>query len=80
MSLQTLGTTETVIYNDIKFLTKKSKYLYSLAQGGHGLLYQKSIEGINSTLSEAWDKFNDPNIPEKHKVAYLRLTKECNVW
>jgi hypothetical protein len=66
-------------YNDIKFLTKKSqKYVYDMAHALHFILYQRSIEGISLTLSQAWDKFNDPAIPEKQKPAYLRLTKECN--
>jgi hypothetical protein len=41
-------------------------------------MYQKSIEGIALALTEAWNKFNDPSIPEKQKPAYLRLIKECN--
>jgi hypothetical protein len=66
-------------YNDIKFLTKKSKqYVYDIAKGTHALIYQRAIEGISLTLSEAWSKFNDPKVPEKQKPAYLRLTKECH--
>jgi hypothetical protein len=30
------------------------------------------------TLAQAWDKFNDPKVPEKQKLGYLRLTKKCN--
>ena len=41
-------------------------------------MYQRAIEGIALTLSEAWNKFNDPKVSEKQKVSYLRLTKECN--
>lgn len=67
------------IYNDIKFLTKKSKqYIYDMAKGTHVLMYQRAIEGISLTLAQAWDKFNDPKVPEKQKPAYLRLTKERN--
>jgi hypothetical protein len=40
--------------------------------------YQRAIEGIGLTLSEAWNKFHDPKVPEKQKTSYLRLTKECN--
>jgi len=77
--IKKLRTTETVVYNDIKFLTKKSKqYVYDLARGTHVLMYQRAIEGISLTLVQAWDKFNDPKVPEKQKVSYLRLTKECN--
>jgi hypothetical protein len=74
-----LNVCDATIYNDIKFLTKKSKqYVYDMAKGLHALSYQKSIEGINLALSEAWNKFNDPAVPEKQRVAYLRLIKECN--
>ena len=54
--IKTLGTTRTVIYNDINFLTKKSKeYVYDMAKGTHMLLYQRAIEGISLTLSKAWN-------------------------
>jgi hypothetical protein len=67
------------IYNDIKFLTKKSKqYVYEMAKGTHMLLYQRAIEGISLTLSKAWNKFDDPKTPEKQKPAYLRLTMEAH--
>ena len=35
-------------------------------------------DGINLVLLQAWNKFNYPNAPEKQKVAYLRLIKECH--
>src|SRR6266487_1741297 len=76
---KTLQVSHVTIYNDIKFLTKKSKqYVYDMTKGTHVLMYQRAIEGISLTLSEAWDKFNDPQVPEKQKYNYLRLTKECN--
>jgi hypothetical protein len=49
-----------------------------MAKGSHVLMYQRAIEGIALTLTEAWNKFNDPSVPEKQKPSYLRLTKECN--
>jgi hypothetical protein len=49
-----------------------------MAKGTHVLMYQRAIEGIALALSEAWDKFNDPKVPEKQKLGYLRLTTECN--
>ncbi len=74
-----LNVCDATVYNDIKFLSKKSQeYLYDLAKGTHVLMYQKVIESIGLTLSKAWDKFNDPTIPEKQKVSYLKLTKECS--
>lgn len=51
------------IYNDIIFLTKKSKqYVYDLAKGTHVLMYQRTIEGIALTLTEAGKKFNDHDV------------------
>jgi hypothetical protein len=77
--IKTLGSTETIVYNDMKYLTERSKqYLYDMAKGTQVLMYQRAIEGISLALSEAWKKFNDPQIPEKQKLGYLRLTKECN--
>jgi len=75
-----LNVSDTTIYNDLKFLTKKSKkYIYDMAKGTHVLMYQRAIEGIGLVLSESWRKFNDPQVLEKQKVSYLRLVKECNV-
>jgi hypothetical protein len=77
--IKILQSTKTVVYNDINFLTDKSKqYIYDMAKGTHVLMYQRAIEGIGLTLENAWNKFNDPSVPEKQKPAYLRLTKECN--
>ncbi|MGB7956863.1 MAG: hypothetical protein WCF23_23055 [Candidatus Nitrosopolaris sp.] len=76
---QALNVCNATVYKDIKFLTKKSqKYIYDMAKGTHVLLYQRAIEGISLTLASAWDKFNDPMVPEKQKLGYLALTKACN--
>jgi len=76
---KTLNLTNPTIYSDIKFLTQKSKkYLYDMAKGTHVLLFQRAIEGIGLTLSEAWNRYNDPRVPEKQKLGYLRLTMDCN--
>jgi hypothetical protein len=77
--IKELNARNATIYNDIKFLTEKSKqYVYEMAKGTHVLMYQRAIEGIALALSEAWNKYNDPKVPEKQKLGYLRLTKECN--
>jgi hypothetical protein len=74
-----LDITRATVYRDIGFLQKKSKqYVYDMAKGLHALSYQRAIEGISLALSEAWNKFHDPTVPEKQRVAYLRLIKECN--
>jgi hypothetical protein len=76
---KTLQSPTITIYNDIKFLTKKSKqYVYDMAKGTHVLMYQRAIEGIALALSEAWSKYNDPQVPEKQKLGYLRLTVLAN--
>jgi hypothetical protein len=49
-----------------------------MAKGTHVLMYQRAIEGISLTLETAWRKFNDPKVPEKQKVSYLRLTMEAH--
>jgi hypothetical protein len=77
--IKELNARNATIYKDIKFLTEKSKeYVYDMAKGTHVLMYQRAIEGIALALTEAWNKYNDPTVPEKQKVSYLRLTKECN--
>jgi hypothetical protein len=76
---KTLNISNPTVYRDIQFLTKKSKqYVYDMAKGTDVLMYQRAIEGIALALTEAWDRFNDPKVPEKQKLGYLRLTKECN--
>lgn len=52
--------------------------MYDMAKGTHVLMYQRAIEGIGLALETAWNKFNDPKVPEKQKLGYLRLTKDCN--
>ncbi|MGB7956538.1 MAG: hypothetical protein WCF23_21400 [Candidatus Nitrosopolaris sp.] len=77
--IKELNVCNATVYNDIKYLTQKSrKYVFDMARGTHVLLYQRAIEWIGLTLSSAWDKFNDKTVPEKQKVSYLRLTKECH--
>ena len=77
--IKELGTTETVVYNDIQFLTEKSKqHVYDMAKGTHVLMYQRVIEGVGLILETAWNKFNDPKVPEKQKLGYLHLAKGCH--
>jgi len=66
---KTLNIPGNTVYKDIKFLTKKSKqYMYDMAKGLHVLSYQRALEGIGLTLSEAWNKFHDPNVAKKHLI------------
>lgn len=74
-----LNIPRTTVYRDIRYLTHKSKeYVYQIAKGGFALAYQRSIEGVSFTMSQAWRKFLDDRVPEKHKPAYLRLIKDCH--
>ncbi len=74
-----LNIPRTTVYRDIAFLTKKSKqYVYDMAQGTRVLMFQRAIDGIGLALANSWDKFNDPQVPEKQKVSYLRLAKDCH--
>ena len=76
---KTLHSPTITIYKDIKFLTKKSKqYVYDMAKGTHVLMYQKAIEGVGLILETAWNKFNDPKVPERQKLGYLHLAKGCH--
>jgi hypothetical protein len=53
--IKELNARNATIYNDIKFLTDKSKqYMYDMAKGTHVLMYQRAIEGISLTLAQAW--------------------------
>ena len=76
--IKTLGTRRAVIYKDIDFLTEESKFMYSMAKGTHVLMYKKAIDGTNLALTEAWNKFHNPEILEKPKLGYLRLIGDFN--
>ena len=41
-------------------------------------MYQRAIEGVGLILETAWNKFNDPKVPEKQKLGYLHLAKGCH--
>ena len=47
-------------------------------------MYQTSIEGIKNVLKECWRiytldrQYNDKNLTWFHKLAALKLAKECN--
>jgi len=65
---KTLNISDPTIYQDIKFLTDQSrKYIWRMARGTHVLMYQRAIEGISLTLTEAWNKYNDPKVPESKR-------------
>ena len=53
-----------------------------MAKGTHVLMYQRAIEGIGLILSECWKVYNanadNKDINYFHKMAALKLAKECN--
>ena len=49
--IKTLHTTQTVVYNDIKFLTERSrKYVFDMAKGTHVLMYQYAVHCFRKNL------------------------------
>jgi len=78
--IKTLGSTQTVIYNDIKFINEKGKrYVFDIAKGDVlALQYMKCLDGLNGIISECWRELNDPKTPNKQRPAYYRLIKDCH--
>jgi len=66
-----LNVCDATVYNDIKFLTKKSKqYVYDMAKGTHVLMYQRAIEGIGLASETAWDR-GYPTVKDQIPAAVL---------
>jgi hypothetical protein len=73
------------VSRDIQYLTSQSQnYLNSLAKETLPFMYQTSIEGIKNILRECWKIYtidsnnNRRDITWFHKLAALKLAKECN--
>lgn len=70
------------VNRDIQYLISQShNYLNSLAKEALPFMYQTSIEGIRNVLKECWNIYtNESNkdITWFHKLAALKLAKECN--
>jgi IS30 family transposase len=80
-----LGVDASTISRDIHHLIGQSQnYLSSLAKETLPFMYQTSIEGIRNVLKECWSIYtldnhnNDKDITWFHKIAALKLAKECN--
>src|SRR5436189_3073960 len=81
-----LKVTEATVSRDIQFLTKESQnYLNDLAKQTIPFMYQSSIEGIRDVLKECWRIYNadltvegNEDINWNHKLAAMKLAKECN--
>jgi predicted transcriptional regulator len=77
-----LGVDASTVSRDIHYLIGQSQnYLNSLAKETLPFMYQTSIEGIRNVLKECWTIYNSESSKEItgfHKLAALKLAKECN--
>ena len=83
-----LGVDASTVSRDIHYLIGQSQnYLSSLAKETLPFMYQTSIEGIRNILKECWiiyntennnDNTNNRDLTWFHKLAALKLAKECN--
>jgi hypothetical protein len=71
----------TTISRDTAYLVAQSQdYLNGLAKETLPFMYQTSIEGIRDVIKECYTIYqsNDSGINMYHKLAALKLIKECN--
>ena len=77
-----LGVDASTVSRDIHYLISQSNnYLNSLAKEALPFMYQTSIEGIRNVLKECWNIYSiesNKEITLFHKLAALKLAKECN--
>jgi predicted transcriptional regulator len=77
-----LGVDASTVSRDIQYLVSQShNYLNSLAKEALPFMYQTSIEGIRNVLKECWNIYTiegNKEISWFHKLAALKLAKECN--
>lgn len=77
-----LGVDASTVSRDIHYLISQShNYLNTLAKEALPFMYQTSIEGIRNVLKECWNIYtieSDKDVTWYHKIAALKLAKECN--
>ncbi len=77
-----LGVDASTVSRDIQYLISQShNYLNTLAKEALPFMYQTSIEGIRNVLKECWTIYTiggNKEITWFHKLAALKLAKECN--
>ena len=80
-----LGVDASTVSRDIQYLISQShNYLNTLAKEALPFMYQTSIEGIKNVLKECWSIYtldshdNNKDLTWFHKLAALKLAKECN--
>ena len=77
-----LNVNASTVSRDIQYLISQShNYLNDLAKETLPFMYQTSIKGIRNVLKECWNIYtveNNKEITWFHKLAALKLAKECN--
>jgi hypothetical protein len=77
-----LGVDASTVSRDIHYLIGQSHdHLNSFAKEALPFMYQTSIEGIRNVLKESWNIYtieSNKDITWFHKLAALKLAKECN--
>jgi IS30 family transposase len=76
-----LKVNEATVSRDIHYLTSQSNnYLGDLAKETLPFMHQTSIEGILDIIKECWSIYqsSDQRINMYHKLAALKLIKECH--
>ena len=77
-----LGVDASTVSRDTQYLISQShNYLNTLAKEALPFMYQTSIEGIRNVLKECWNIYttkSNKEITWFHKIAALKLAKECN--
>ena len=77
-----LSVDASTVSRDIQYLISQShNYLNTLAKEALPFMYQTSIEGIKNVLKECWRIYtfeSNKEITWFHKIAALKLAKECN--
>jgi hypothetical protein len=77
-----IGVDASTVSRDIHHLIGQSQnYLSSVAKETLPFMYQTSIEGIRNVLKECWNIYtieSNREITWFHKLAALKLAKECN--
>ena len=70
------------LYRTFRYLISQSyNYLNALAKEALPFMYQTSLEGIRNVLKECWNIYtieSNKEITWFHKIAALKLAKECN--
>ena len=81
-----LNVDPSTISRDIQYLISQSQnYLDNLAKETLPFMYETSIEGIRNILKECWNIYlsgnnnnNSKSVNAFHRIAALKLAKECN--